>query len=120
MLKKIGLTVVGLLVIVVLLITQPWSAYPASGMLSVFNADTRSANFRNMDALLPSVAIAPSRTPAPYPEALAPQDLMYDFDGKTHSVSSFLERTEGTSLLVNRAATPVGRLPNRLYQHSLA
>ena len=100
MLKKIGLTVVGLLVIVVLLITQPWSAYPASGMLSVFNADTRSANFRNMDALLPSVAIAPSRTPAPYPEALAPQDLMYDFDGKTHSVSSFLERTEGTSLLV--------------------
>lgn len=107
MLKKIGLAVGGLLITVVLLITQPWSAYPASGMLSVFNSETRSSNFRNMDTLLPSVAIAPSRTPFPYPEALAPQDLMYDFDGETRSVSSFLERTEGTSLLVIKDGTIV-------------
>lgn len=106
-LKKLGITVAALFIVVVLLITQPWSDYPASGMLSVFNADTRSHNFRNMDELLPGVAIAPSTTPTPYPVALAPQELMYDFDGETRSVSSFLERTEGTSLLIIKDGTIV-------------
>ncbi len=106
-LKKVSLTVVGLLAVVVLIVTQPWSSYPASGMLSVFNADTRSANFRNMDTLLPSVAIAPSRTPTPYPVALAPKDLTYSFDGEQRSVSDFLKRTEGSSLLIIKDGTIV-------------
>ncbi len=98
--KKFGITVAGLILAVILLITQPWSAYPASAMLSIFSPETRSHNFRNMDEILPSVAIAPSKTPTPYPEAYAPQELMYEFEGETRSVSSFLERTEGTSLLI--------------------
>lgn len=106
-LNKVGLTVVGLLVIIVLLVTQPWSSYPAIGMLDTFSADTRAHNFTNMDDIYPSVAIAPSRTPAPYPVALAPKVLTYNFDGEQRNVSDFLKRSEGTSLLIIKDGTIV-------------
>ncbi len=99
--------ITGVLVLLLLLIVQPWSKYPVLNMFSAFDPETRAENFRNMENLLPHVLLTSSTSPYQYPVDISPVSLTYDFEGEVKSVADFLSRTESSSLLVIKDGTIV-------------
>ncbi|MFZ5723103.1 MAG: serine hydrolase domain-containing protein [Pseudomonadota bacterium] len=75
---------------------SPWT------MFRLFDADVRVDNFRHMERIFPARELAASTSPYEFPRADRPLPVYYDFDGATHVVTDFLNRTHTTGLLVLR------------------
>lgn len=83
-----------------LFLERPWSEYSLLAMNSLFDADERVENFRNMDEIFPSESIAPAPSPVEPPRDERPLRANYRFGGERRSLDGFLRRTVTTGLLV--------------------
>lgn len=83
-----------------LFLERPWSEYGLLEMNSLFDADERVENFRNMDEIFPSEPIAAAPRPVALPRDERPLRVIYRFGGERRSLDGFVERTTTTGLLV--------------------
>lgn len=67
---------------------------------NLFQKEKIAENFRSMEHIFPSKAIAKSTTPHPIPEKLQEFNVRFDFQGKEYVMSELLEQTATTGFLV--------------------
>lgn len=98
------LLLTGLAVLTIVLWLRPGIDHSPWTMLRLFHAGTRVENFRAMDHVFPSRAIAAGTNPQPFPRrpgTPAPEG-QYTHDGKARSFAGFLEQSQTTGLIVLR------------------
>ena len=68
--------------------------------ITLFSESHRVENFRDMGRVFPAKAVARGETVWTFDRAPQPLPETYTFDGQSHSLTAFLDRTETTGLLV--------------------
>ncbi|MCC5992923.1 MAG: serine hydrolase [Rhodobacteraceae bacterium] len=71
--------------------------------ITLFSDATRAENFRNMDSIFPYREVARGDSVWAFEHAPQPLPEIYDFDGTSHDLAAFLDRTETTGLMVVHA-----------------
>ncbi len=90
----------GVVIALGLFLLRPWSDYKPLAMNSLFHPDLRAENFRQMDRIFPSRAIAASNQPFVFAQAQRPLDIQYTIEGQRYTLDDALARLKVTGLLV--------------------
>lgn len=78
---------------------QPWAEYSPSRVAKAQNPDNYLNMFRAMDDVFPARAIK-AADPHPFPRAMRPLDVAYEWNGETKSLETFMEEASITGLVV--------------------
>lgn len=78
---------------------RPWSPYSPARITALDDPAQFPQTFQRMDRILPSRPIE-AVSPEPLPEAIAPLDIAYDWNGETKRLSDFMTEAGGTGLVV--------------------
>ena len=84
------------------LLTTEWGVF-----FTLFADDERAENFRTMDEIFPSRDIAAGASVRELDRDERDLPASYDFEGESHALDDFLDRTETTGLVVLHHGTPV-------------
>ncbi len=103
--RTLLLVITALAIALALFVVRPWSEYSPLEMLGLFDPETRIANFRKMETIIPARRVAAGNAPLILPREERPLELDYTFKNKTISLTEFLNRVDGTGLLVIQDGT---------------
>lgn len=98
--RKIVLSIVVFLTALALFVLRPWSDYSPLAMDSLFHPDKRVENMRNMHRIFPYRQIHAGNTRFNFADTNGSLEVTYTFDGEQRQLQDFLQRVDGTGLLV--------------------
>jgi CubicO group peptidase (beta-lactamase class C family) len=84
---------------------QPWSPHSPAVMTTLFSAETRVENHRNMKRIFPWRDIAASPKPFTFPKVEKALPIEFMFEGAPRKLDDFLERTQTSSFVVIKNGT---------------
>lgn len=86
---------------------RPWSPYSPARITALDDPEEFAQTFQRMDEILPSRRIE-AVNPQPLPEALAPLDATYSFNGETRTIDDFMSSARTLGIVALRDGVVVG------------
>lgn len=86
---------------------RPWSPYSPARITALDDPERFAETFQRMDEILPARTIE-AADPEPLPEAVAPLQIRYEWDGRTRSLDDFMADANTIGLVVLRDGIVVG------------